>query len=289
MMLKTNYTNRYLFTRAVTAGMLILGVLLMGCDKDSKQQNQNVSAGQAIEPPAIMPAPSAPPSEFVPPPPEEKSDRDWSQPYQVMPIGDALIKIPRGYLIRRDYGDGNSKGLNEHMKLQTSIVLTPDGKPKFLTLDEARKFYENRKGQARYVSPFETYNTVYVDVNKSKLDFKNGTSAFDEKGVFNFVAFSSYYPTPPEILTALGLKAYRSRSGLNYLYFPLDTNFKKPNREVFYLDCDKTPTDPQAVASCRVGFIPKDKVSVGYTFPPQYLDHWKEIHQFVLNTLQFAN
>ena len=53
MMLKTNHTNGFWLARAGTAGMLILGVLLMGCDKDSKQPNLNASAEQALEPPAI--------------------------------------------------------------------------------------------------------------------------------------------------------------------------------------------------------------------------------------------
>jgi hypothetical protein len=233
--------------------MLILGVLLLGCDKDTQQQNDKTLTGQV--------------SNSVPS--EEKPDRDWSQPYQVMPIGDALIKMPNGYFVRVD---------KERVILQARLVPSQAGVPKFLTIDEARK-----------AAPFDTYNTVYVNVSKSDLNFKKGTSALDERSVLGFVAFLGYYPTPPEILTTLGLKAYRSRSGLNYLYFPLDTNFRKPNGEVFYLDCDKTPTDPKAVESCKVGFIPKDNVSVSYSFPPQYLRYWKEIHQFVLNTLQFTN
>lgn len=285
MMTKTNYTNGYMLTRAGTA-MLILGVLLMGCNKDPQQQNQHVSAEQAA---GQVPS-------------EEKPDRDWSQPYQIMPIGDALIKIPRGYLSRRDYGDGNSKGLNEHMKLETNIMLTPKGKPKFLTRDEARKFYDDRKGEARYVSPFDTYNTVYIDVYKREIDFKKGTSTFDEESAMYHELQLGVVDksTAPDVLVELGLKAYRVHGlkengeiikfeAINIIYFPLDVNFKKPNGEIFYMDCDQFPVGPQAVKSCRVSFIPRDRVAVSYSFPPQHLRHWKEIHQFVLNTLQFTN
>ncbi len=297
--MKTSPTNGYMLTRAGTA-MLILGVLLMGCNKDPQQQNQHVSAEQAA---GQVPS-------------EEKPDRDWSQPYQIMPIGDALIKIPRGYLSRRDYGDGNSKGLNEHMKLETNIMLTPKGKPKFLTRDEARKFYDDRKGEARYVSPFDTYNTVYIDVYKREIDIKDAVLFDEQRLLENY--FGVDQPVSPYILAGglkgysrvehdiiladLGLKAHRHVTDVKengviikslvtkIIYFPLDTNFKMPNGSTFYLNCDPAPTDPKETAHCTTNFMPRrDRIEVRYSFPPQYLRHWKEIHQFVLNTLQFTN
>ena len=267
--MKTNPTKKYMPTRTGTTSLLILGVLLMGCDKDPQQHTDKALVGQVSSP-----APS-----------EEKPDQDWSQPYWVMPIGDALIKIPKGYLIRRDYGDGNSKGLNEHMKLQVSIVLTPKGKPRFLTIEEA--------GEA---GPFDTYNKMYIDVGKVKIAFKDAILFDEQRLLENY--FRAEQPAPAVVLDDLGLKVYRLYGGgketeamvIRALYFPLDTNFKMPNGSTFYLHCDGTPINPKAVKHCTTNFMSRrDRVAVGYSFPPQYLRHWKEIHQFVLNTLQFTN
>lgn len=312
--MKTNPTKVYMPARAGTASMLILGVLLMGCDKDPPQHNDKALMGQVSKP-----APS-----------EEEPDRDWSQPYQIMPIGDALIKIPRGYLIRRDYGDGNSKGLNEHMKLQASIVLTPKGKPEFLTNEEVqKKFYPsfltpaeiqkkyNRKGEPPHrTSAFDTYNIMYIDVYKREFDFKDAVLFDEQRLLENY--FGVDQPASPYILAGglkgysrvehdiiladLGLKAHRHVTDVKengviikslvtkIIYFPLDTNFKMPNGSAFYLNCDPAPTDPKESAHCDTNFMPRrDRIEVRYSFPPQHLRHWKEIHQFVLNTLQFTN
>jgi hypothetical protein len=277
MMMKTNRTDGCWRARAGIAGMLILGVLLTGCDKATQQQSDRALAGQASNP-----VPS-----------EEKPDRDWSQPYQLIPLGDAIIKIPTGYILMLDHGEGNSKGAKENVILQASIVLTPEGKPKFLTNKEMQKA----------ATPYDSYRTIRVDVNKGGYDFKKGSFASDERSVMEF-AFSPYKEqdfSPPEDLIELGLKAYRHvldvkengkvvRSIVTMAtYFPLDTNFKMPNGRAFYLRCDAAPTDPKAAAFCDASFVPKDRVLVHYTFPPQYLRYWKEIHQFVLNTLQFTN
>jgi hypothetical protein len=208
-------------------------------------------------------------------------------------IGDAIIKIPAGYIIRLDHGSIlHSMGEKEHMKLETRIVLTPKGKPKFLTHEEARK-----------AAPFDTYNSMFIDVNKGEFDFKKGSFASDERSVMDR-AFSPYTVqelSPSEDLIELGLKAYRHIHDVKEngkvvrsivtraIYFPLDTNFKMPNESAFYLNCDETPTDPKEAAHCDTSFVPRDRVLVRYSFPPQYLRHWKEIHQFVLNTLQFTN
>ncbi len=286
--MKTNHTDGRILVHASTAGMLILGILLMGCDKNPQQKNDKALTGQVSKPAPI----------------EETPDRDWSQPYQIMPIGDALIKIPRGYLIRRDYGDGNSKGLNEHMKLQASIVLTPEGKPEFLTNEEVQKRFNlssltpaefqkkyNRKGEPPHMtSVFDTYNIIYIDVTKVKTNFKDAVLFDEQRLLENYFRLVQPDDISTETLPALGLKMHRAELGPWIVYFSLDTNFKMPNGGVFHLHCDETPTNPKAVAQCATNFMSKrDRVAVGYSFPPQHLRHWKEIHQFVLNTLQFTN
>lgn len=233
--------------------MLLLGVLLMGCDKDPKHLNEKVSTEK-------MSKRTLTPGEKL----------DWTQPYQLIPIGTTIIKIPTGHLTRVN---------EDSVILEARIVVTQEGKPRFLTRENVEEIQK--------AAPFDTYNDVLVYANKTHVDVKQGSKFDEESAIRNSLSGPL---NPPLVMEELGLKRYTSAMGApDAIYFPLDPNFTMPGGGIFSMSCAPVPPDPKTVAWCSVGFVPKDRVGVRYSFPSQYLRYWKEVHQFVLDALQFTN
>ncbi len=234
------------------SALIALSLLLMGCDKASKNQNEKASAEKMSK------------RTFIP-----ANEMDLTQSHQLIPIGEVTVKIPTGHLARVN---------EDSVILEASIVVTQEGKPRFLT---SKNVEEIRK-----MKPSDTYNHVFVYVNKTHVDVKQG-SKFDEKSALRNSFVSPL--KPPLIMEELGLKQYtRILGSPQAVYFPLDPNFTMPGGGIFSMRCAPVPPDPKTVARCTVIFVPKDRVSVRYSFPPQYLRYWKEVHQFVLEALQFT-
>ncbi len=221
----------------------------MGCDKDPTHQTEKEGAEQVSK--RTIPF---------------RETLDWTQPYQLLSFGDTIIKIPSDHLSRVN---------EENVILEADIVVDQEGKPKFLTSTE----------EIQKALPFDTYNNVFVYVSKTPAHGR-----FTKYDVESAIRLSFLGPlNPPQIMEELGLKRYSTDSGNPLsVYFSLDPNFTMPGGGIFFMSCDPVPADPKKVKSCSAHFGHKG-VNVRYSFPPQYLRYWKDVHQFVLDALQFTN
>jgi hypothetical protein len=194
-------------------------------------------------------------------------------------LGDQLLHIPNGYLLRVNSGTSHFGGPGVSATLETRL---PDLAP--------HKRGEKPRPSADGIPDNVTiYLTCSPNVNIASLK--------KQASVTKDVALKNLYGKRPDELYShelpeLGLVEYTPRPDLPYFdafYFPIDDAITDPHGGTLSIWCAQREPEPKRRASCRVRFPLREGIAVMYDFPRQQLAHWRKINQFVVNLLQSSS
>ena len=191
-------------------------------------------------------------------------------------LGGQLLRIPKGYLLRVNYGSSHFGGPGVSATLETRL---PDLAP-------------HKRGEKPRPSADGMPDNVRINLKCSPN--VNGESLKRQATVSKDVALKNLYGKRPDELyshelSELGLVEYTLRPDLPYfdaLYFPIDNAIRDPHGGTLTIWCAQREPDPKRRASCRVRFPLREGITVMYDFPRQRLAHWRKINSFVVRLLR---
>jgi len=211
---------------------------------------------------------------------EPRTSRDYTAPFQIVKFSKASVKVPSGYV--RLLNDSLPADLTgQGLTATKTQLLLETLMPGFPTHDQY-KDWKNPGG----------HNEVYIRFSDDpEIKFNPGTEAMiNDDAVLRLPIVKAVIGNKYNYdeLYDLGLRRYTSTLSPNsdVLYISQDINFRAPNGEIMPILC---PARPRSNDKCRVSYVAAESLSVAYSFPPQYLSNWKEIRQFVLDTVQVIN
>ncbi len=249
---------------------LIAALLATGCGAD--KQYDNVSANGEVETPAAPVDPTPPRKASYDP----WENRDRNAPFQTVKFGETVVKVPTGYIRLLDDPRPEQFDKRGSAALQTTLLLATL-LPGFPTHDQ----YKNWKNPGGY-------NAVYV--NFAEGSSKGRWDLVDEQAVLRHQFFYIILGSAPNVaeLNDLRLKRYsnKARPYAEVVYIPVGDQYRAPNGDLMPIICPPRPRG--SIDSCRVGYLAADGLSVNYSFPLQHLARWKEVRQFVLDTVQIV-
>ena len=274
-----------IFLRAASSivAAMLLATLLTGCDRHSSQDasrkplvkgdREICTEGAARRKKEVGRPP--PYNQMVSKQPFVDRAGDYADAY----LGDTYIKAPLGYLNDIDGGNDPKDG-------GQSIIYEaylPDLKP-HPVFDEA---------ESKQINPFPRNVIIYANCrSKTFADSLKASSAETVESlvqetrnwqVEKKLTVSGLVPLPDLGLLALPLRV-NVRPFRSAYYFPLDPTFKSPTGGLVYFDCSgdqKSETRQQCIGSVLI----KPNIFVIYNFPYQWLDHWRQVYEFVVEVI----
>lgn len=250
-------------------GVLIslLAMAIAGCN----------SGGKLEEAPAA-PSPPAPPKIVSQVSVDEWTGRDRNASFQEIKFGKTTVRVPTKYILELRNGETDAWGNTYPMLwLETSY-------PEFPKNDQYEDYNERH--------PEKVYRRVFFKLSPAKnvtLKQTNPQQDFLSK-------LKKVYPTNQVrymgIDNELGLENFKVWSSEVNIYtadFFVVVDEKNSDGTDISFDCDvRPPSELYMPFMCRTGYTVAEGLAVSYSFPRRELENWKEIRNFVQQTVQIS-
>lgn len=243
---------------------------LAGCGADTQYDNESANAEVEVPAAPVDPTLQRPTSY------DAWANRDRNAPFQTVKLGETVVRVPTGYIRLLDMPRPEQFDKRGEAALQTTLLLETL-LPGFPTHSQ----YKNWKNPG---------GNSGVYVRFSEVSSASRLSLTDEEAVLRHQLFHMILGTAPRVeeLSDLELKRYSNKASPHgeVVYIPVGDQYRAPNGDLMPIICP--PRARSSIDSCRVGYLAADELSVNYSFPFQYLARWKDVRQFVLDTVQIV-